>query len=108
MKRLVLRSVNWSSIAKDIEDFFDECQHCQHAQRRNKEPEKLPEEETTRPYQCITMDGFKTEYGEHGLVLVDKHTGFIWCRKVGNLETGTAEKIQRVLEETMGPRGVPL
>ena len=71
--------------------------------RRNKKPEELPEEETKRPFECISMDGFKTEKGESGLVLIDKHTEFIWAGKVGDIETGTALKIKSVLDETMGP-----
>ena len=65
--------------------------------RRNKEPEDLPEEETKRPFECISMDGFKTASGESGLALIDNHTGFIWARKVGDIEAGTALKIRNVL-----------
>ena len=64
MKRLAKRSVYWSGMAQDIEDFFNECQHCQDMSRRNKKPDDLPEEETSRPYECISMDSFKTEAGE--------------------------------------------
>jgi len=52
-------------------------------QRRNKAPEKLPQEETSRPYECITMDHFLSDAGEWCLLIVDKHTGFVWLRKTG-------------------------
>ena len=71
--------------------------------RRNKKPADLPEEETSRPYECISMDSFKTEAGEWALAIIDKHTGFIWCRKTSNTEIGTAAKIEQILDETMGP-----
>ena len=103
MKRLALRSVYWTGMSEDIINFSNECRHCQDMMRRNKEPEKLPEEETRRPYESISMDIFKSEAGEHGIAIIDRHTGFIWCRKTGNTETGTALKIRYILDETMGP-----
>ena len=66
MKRLARRSVYWHNMAQDIEDLFNECQHCQDMSRRNKKPEDLPEEETTRPYEYICMDSFKQTL-ENGL-----------------------------------------
>ena len=55
---------------KDIVDLFDECETCtQHNMQRNKELPPLPEEETTRPFECITMDGFQTNTGEHGIAI---------------------------------------
>ena len=103
MKRLAQRSVYWHNMAQDIEDLFNECQHCQDMNRRNKKPEDLPEEETTRPYECISMDSFKTDAGEWALAIIDKHTGFVWCRKTGTTRIGTADKIEQILDETMGP-----
>ena len=103
MKRLARRSVYWSGMAQDLEDFFNECEQCQDMQRKNKEPEKLPQEETTRPYECITMDHFYSDAGEWCLLIVDKHTGFVWLRKTGTQKIGTAEEVERVLDETMGP-----
>ena len=50
---------------------------------KNKKPEELPEDETSMPYECISIDGFQTEAGEHGLAVVDRHTGNVWCRKTG-------------------------
>merc|ERR1712237_319142 len=47
MKRLSLRSVYWSGIAKDLEDFYNECYDCNQKLQKNKAPEPLPEEETT-------------------------------------------------------------
>ena len=103
MKRLAKRSVYWSGMAQDIEDFFNECQQCQDMQRRNKKPEKLPEEPTSQPYECISMDHFLSDAGEWCLAIIDKHTGFIWVRKTGTKRIGTSEEIERVLDETMGP-----
>ena len=103
MKRLAMRSVYWCGMARDLEDFFNECEQCQDMQRKNKEPEKLPQEETTRPYECITMDHFFSDAGEWCLLIVDKHTGFVWLRKTGNQKIGTAEEVEKVLDETMGP-----
>ena len=48
-------------------------------------------------YECISMDGFQTDAGEHGLAILDRHTGYIWCEKTGNRETGTADKIYAIL-----------
>ena len=36
-------------------------------------------------------------------MIVDKHTGFVWLRKTGTKQIGTAEEVERVLDETMGP-----
>ena len=70
---------------------------------RNKEPEPLPEEETCRPYECISMDGVETNFTkEHGLVIIDRNTGFIWGRKSGDMNTGTALKMKQILQETVG------
>ena len=60
MKRLALRSVYWSGISQDLTDFFNECYQCSHNMKKNKDPEELPEEETCRAYECISMDGFET------------------------------------------------
>ena len=49
------------------------------------------------------MDHFYSAAGEWCLAIIDKHTGFIWLRKTGNKQIGTAEEIERVLDETMGP-----
>ena len=102
MKRLSLRSVYWSGISQDLSDFFNECYQCSHNKKKNKEPEELPEEETCRNYECISMDGFETNAKEHGLAIIDRHTGFVWARKTGDMNTGTAAKMKSVLHETVG------
>ena len=48
-------------------------------------------------YECISMDGFKTEANEHGLAIVDRHTGHVWCEKTGKTETGTARVIFAII-----------
>ena len=63
---------------------------------KTKKLDDLPEDETTRPYECISMDGFPTDGGENGLALIDRHTGFIWARKTGDIKTGTARYIFRI------------
>ena len=70
--------------------------------KKNKKPKDLPEEETSRSYECISMDGFETDAGEHGLAVIDRHTGFIWARKAGDKATGTARVMKKVLNETIG------
>ena len=35
--------------------------------------------------------------GEHGLAIVDRHTGYVWCEKTGDQATGTAEKVLEIL-----------
>ena len=70
---------------------------------RNKKPPELPEDETYRPFECICMDGFQTAAGEHGLAIVDRHTGFTWCKKTGDMRTGTASVIKNILFEVLGP-----
>ena len=97
MQRLALRSVYWSSMAEDLLTFFNECQHCNRVMDKNKKPDYIPEEETTRPFKCISMDGFHTDRGENGLAVIDKHTGFIWAVKTGDQATGTAHKIMAIL-----------
>ena len=34
---------------------------------KNKKLDDLPEDETTRPFECISMDGFHTDGEENGL-----------------------------------------
>ena len=99
MKRLALRSVYWLGIRNDLNDFFNECYQCSHNMKKNKKPEDLPEEETKRSFECISMDGFKTNAGEYGLAVIDRHTGHIWARKTGDKATGTARVMKKVLQE---------
>jgi hypothetical protein len=103
MQRLALRSVYWTGISKDLTDFFNECQHCNHIMDKNKKLEDLPEEETTRAFECISMDGFHTDGGENGLAIIDRHTGFTWARKTGNKATGTASVVMAILQDILGP-----
>ena len=103
MQRLALRSVYWTGISKDLTDFFNECQHCNHTMDKNKKLPDLPEDETTRAFECISMDGFHTDGGENGLAIIDRHTGFIWARKTGDKATGTARVVMSILEEILGP-----
>ena len=51
---------------------------------KNKKLEDLSEDETTKPYECISMDIFETDMKEHALAIMDRHTGFVWCKKTGN------------------------
>ena len=103
MHRLALRSVYWPGMRKDLETFFSECQHCNRIMKRNKKPDDIPDEETTRPYECISMDGFHTDAGENGIAIIDKHTGYIWAEKTGDKETGTARKVLEILLKCIGP-----
>ena len=48
------------------------------------------------------MDGFETEKKEHGLAIIDRHTGFVWGRKSGHMNTGMANKMKLILQETIG------
>ena len=48
---------------------------------KNKKLDELPEDETKLAYECISMDGFKTDANEHGLAIVDQHTGYVWWEK---------------------------
>ena len=49
------------------------------------------------------MDGFETNFTkEHGLVIIDRHSGFIWGRKSGDMNTGKARKMKQILQETIG------
>ena len=93
MKRLALRSVYWSGISQDLIDFFNECYHCNHTMDKNKKLEDLPDDETTRPFECISMDIFTTDGGENGLAIIDRHSGYIWARKTGDKATDTASVI---------------
>ena len=87
---------------KDITGYFNECPTCNRHIDRNKKPEKLPEDETTMSHECISMDGFATDAGEHGLAIVDRHTGYVWCEKTGDQATGTADKIMEILQRQLG------
>ena len=103
MKRLALRSVYWPGMANDLLTLFNECQHCNRIMKRNKKPEDIPDEETTQPFECISMDGFHTDGGENGLAIIDKHTGYIWAEKTGDRATGTARQILEILLKSIGP-----
>ena len=70
--------------------------------KKNKKQERLPEDETSYPFECISMDIFKSEAGEHGLAIGDRHTDYVWCRKTGDKGTGTAEEVLQFLQETLG------
>ena len=70
--------------------------------QKNKKLADLPEDETTRPWECISIDIFETYLKEHALAIIDRHTGFVWCKKTGNKNTGTAREILQILMETFG------
>ena len=97
MKRLAQRSVYWTGMVRDITGYFNECPTCNRHIDKNKKPEDLPEDETKMSYECISMNGFATDAGEHGLAIVDRHTGYVWCEKTGDHATGTAEKVLEIL-----------
>ena len=103
MMRLATRSVYWSGMHKDITDFFNECYECNHNMRKNQKLPDLPEDETTRPYECISIDIFETPKKEHALAIIDRHTGYVWCKKTGDKNTGTAREILHILKELFGP-----
>ena len=89
-------------MSQDITDFFNECEACNRHMDKNKKLADLPEDETKLPYECISMDGFKTPACEHGLAIIDRHTGYIWCKKNDNMETGTADVIMDILMRQLG------
>ena len=64
---------------------------------KNKKPADLPEDETCMPHECISMDGFQTYSGEHGLAIIDRHTGYVWCEKSGDRTSGTAQNMYDIL-----------
>ena len=70
---------------------------------KNKKLDDLAEDETTRAFECISMDGFHTDGGENGLAVIDRHTGFIWAEKTGDTATGTASVIMSILIRILGP-----
>ena len=102
MMRLATRSVYWTGMKKDLTDYFNECEECNHNMRKNKTLPDLPEDETTLPYECISIDIFETYAKEHALAMIDRHTGYVWCRKTGNKNTGTAKEILYILKEVLG------
>ena len=50
------------------------------------------------------MDGFHTDAGENGLTIIDRHTGYIWAEKTGDIKTGTANVVWNILIRLIGPR----
>ena len=70
---------------------------------KNKKLDDLPEDETTRAFECISMDGFHTDGGENGLAVIDRHTGYIWAEKTGDTATGTSSIIWSILICFLGP-----
>ena len=82
MQRLALRSVYWTGLAADLTNLFNECQHCNRTMDKNRKLPDLPEDETKAVFECISMDGFHTDGGENGLAVIDRHTGFIWAKKL--------------------------
>ena len=103
MQRLALRSVYWTGLSKDLTNFFNECQHCNGTMDKNKKLADLPEDETTRGFECISMDGFDTDGGENGVAIIDRHTGYIWAEKTGDTATGTTKIIMSILVRILGP-----
>ena len=71
--------------------------------RKNKTLPDLPEDKTTRPWECISIDIFETYKKEHALAIIDRHTGYVWCKKTGDKNTGTAREILQILKELFGP-----
>ena len=92
MMRLATRSVYWSGMKKDLTDFFNECYECNHSMRKNKTLPDLPEDETTKPFECVSIDIFETFTKEHALAIIDRHTGYVWCRKTGDKKQVQPEK----------------
>ena len=85
MMRLATRSVYWSGMHKDITDFFNECFECNHNMRKNQKLPDLPEDETTRPYECISIDIFETFKKEHALAIIDRPRKQFWVMVETNL-----------------------
>ena len=50
------------------------------------------------------MDGYETfaPSKEHGLAIIDRHTGYVWTMKSGNMNTGTAKEMKLILQKTIG------
>merc|ERR1712030_91632 len=48
-------------------------------------------------------DGFHTDGGENGIAIIDRHTGYVWARKTGNIKTGSAKVIMQILQDIFGP-----
>ena len=36
------------------------------------------------------------------MAIIDRHTGFVWCKKTGNKNTGMAKEILKILKDTFG------
>ena len=49
------------------------------------------------------MDGFHTPAGENGLAIIDRHTGYIWAEKTGDIATGTANVVWSILIRLLRP-----
>ena len=70
---------------------------------KNKKLDYLPEDETERAFECISMDGFHTDGGKNGIAIIDRHTGYIWARKTGDRAIGSAKVIMSILQDIFGP-----
>ena len=57
----------------------------------------VQEDETKLPFECISMDGFHTPAGENGLAIINRHTGYVWAEKNGDITTGTADIVMDIL-----------
>ena len=69
-QRLLVRNV------ARLGGLFQRMRGLQPHMDKNKRPEDLPEDETSHAFECITMDIFQSEAGEHGLAIADRHTGY--------------------------------
>ena len=75
MMRLAKRSVYWPGMSDELTGYYNECQHCYLYMQANKKPADLPEEESSYPFQKISMDLAETNLTKEHILVISDRTG---------------------------------
>ncbi len=74
----------WPGMASEIKSICENCQVCQkYSPSRKREEYRMDKKSLIdlTPMECIAVDFFKAKGSDH-LAVVDRASGFVWCKKM--------------------------